>query len=343
MAPYVLFGTLPKILRQSFVVQQTVKPLGIYHNALYSNFTKNNLPPSDNEYGENSKKGKSWKILKTILPILAISITSSLAISLVLTLGAPEIDTDGKLLKDDFSDEPELRQYLKRTYREMKYYFKLLERPRMEKLLPDPLDHPYNQPKYTLVVELTDVLVHAEWTYSVGWRYKKRPLLEHFLEDLKDSYEIVLFTTEHGRTVFSLIDVIDPNNRIAFKLVGGATRFTGLSHVKELNKLNRDLKKVICIDWNAKRLKYNPENLLKVKRWIGNDDDTSLLDLAAFLKIITSSQIEDVRDVLKYYSKYNDPVEAFRRKQEMLIEELEKAAAKKGDRRRTQSGFKLFS
>lgn len=342
MVPYVLFGALSKLLRQSFVAQQTIKPLKAYHIALYSNFTKRNIPQFNKKHRERLNR-RSWTLLKTILPVLAIATTSSLGISLVLILGAPDIDVDGKLLKDDLSDKPVQKQYIIRTYRELKYYFKLLQKPHMEKLLPDPLDPPYNQPKYTLVVELTDVLVHAEWTYSVGWRYKKRPLLDHFLEDLKDSYEIVLYTTEQGRTVFSLIDVIDPNNRIAFKLVRGTTSFAGFSNVKELNKLNRDLKKVICIDWNAKRLKRNPDNLLKVKRWTGNDDDTSLLDLAAFLKTITSSQIEDVREVLKYYSKYNDPVEAFRRKQEMLIEELEKAAAKKGDPRRSHSGFKLFS
>lgn len=39
--------------------------------------------------------------------------------------------------------------------------------PTSPKLLPDPLKEPYYQPPYTLVLELTDVLLHPEW--SVGW------------------------------------------------------------------------------------------------------------------------------------------------------------------------------
>lgn len=36
--------------------------------------------------------------------------------------------------------------------------------PSSRKLLPDPLKEPYYQPPYTLVIELTGVLVHPDWT-----------------------------------------------------------------------------------------------------------------------------------------------------------------------------------
>ena len=36
--------------------------------------------------------------------------------------------------------------------------------PTSPKLLPDPLREPYYQPPYTLVLELTDVLLHPEWS-----------------------------------------------------------------------------------------------------------------------------------------------------------------------------------
>lgn len=41
---------------------------------------------------------------------------------------------------------------------------------------------------------------------------------------------------------------------------------------------------MIIIDWNDKSVKLNPENAFKLPRWTGNDDDTTLYDLAAFLK-----------------------------------------------------------
>jgi hypothetical protein len=42
----------------------------------------------------------------------------------------------------------------------------MIREPSREKLLPDPLTYPYIQPPYTLVLELTDVLVHPDWTVS---------------------------------------------------------------------------------------------------------------------------------------------------------------------------------
>lgn len=109
-------------------------------------------------------------------------------------------------------------------------------------------------------------------------------MLDYFLESLKDQYEIVIYTAEQGMTVFPLIEAIDPKNYIAYKLVRDATHFTGGHHVKSLNNLNRDLSKVICIDWNRNNLKFNPENLFCMKRWNGSDRDTSLYDVVTLLK-----------------------------------------------------------
>lgn len=104
---------------------------------------------------------------------------------------------------------------------------------------------PYYQPPYTLVLEMTDVLVHPDWTYQTGWRFKKRPGIERFLENLSGMYEIVIFTAEQGMTVFPIIEALDPNNIISYKLVRDATHFVDGHHVKDLSKLNRDLNKVI--------------------------------------------------------------------------------------------------
>lgn len=42
--------------------------------------------------------------------------------------------------------------------------FQLVQEPSRDKLLPDPVKHPYLQPPYTVILELTDVLVHPDWT-----------------------------------------------------------------------------------------------------------------------------------------------------------------------------------
>ena len=54
--------------------------------------------------------------------------------------------------------------------------------PAREVLLPDPLPAPYLQPKYTVVIEMKNVMVNPQWTYKTGYRFAKRPALDYFLD-----------------------------------------------------------------------------------------------------------------------------------------------------------------
>lgn len=80
------------------------------------------------------------------------------------TSGAPEVDREGNIIQDEFSDMILPLQYLYRTWKGMHDVNKMIQEPSREKLLPDPVKEPYFQPPYTLVMELRDVLVHPEWT-----------------------------------------------------------------------------------------------------------------------------------------------------------------------------------
>lgn len=126
----------------------------------------------------------------------------------------------------------------------MNYYQKMIQEPSRDKLLPDPLKPPYIQPPYTLILEMKDVLVHPDWTYQTGWRFKKRPGVDVFLQECAKHFEIVVFTAEQGMTVFPILDALDPNGYIMYRLVRDATHFIDGHHVKNLDNLNRDLKKV---------------------------------------------------------------------------------------------------
>lgn len=64
------------------------------------------------------------------------------------------------------------------------------------------------------------------------------------MEMLNGIYEIVIYTAELGMTVFPILEALDPNNLITYKLVRDATNFTDGHHVKDLSKLNRNLNKV---------------------------------------------------------------------------------------------------
>lgn len=83
---------------------------------------------------------------------------------LIHDLGKPERNADGTEIEDEFSNLPVVQQYVKRMWKSLTYYQKIIQEPSRDKLLPDPLKPPYVQPKYTLVLEMKDVLVHPDWT-----------------------------------------------------------------------------------------------------------------------------------------------------------------------------------
>ncbi|KAJ4448927.1 Mitochondrial import inner membrane translocase subunit TIM50-C, partial [Periplaneta americana] len=281
------------------------------------------LSGEDEDREEQKRRDASWKAMK--YSMIAFGATFGIVGSyMIYELGKPKRDENGHIVEDEFSQMPMVQQFFSRMWKEMDYYKRMIREPSREKLLPDPLTYPYIQPPYTLVLEMTDVLVHPDWTYKTGWRFKKRPGVDHFLEQVAPPlFEVVVFTAEQGMTVFPILDALDPNGYIMYRLVRDATHFVDGHHVKDLECLNRDLSKVIVIDWNSESLKFHPRNMLRLPRWKGNDDDQALWDLAVFLRTIASEKVDDVRNVLDYYHQFDNPVEAFRENQRKLLDQME--------------------
>ncbi|EDO35587.1 predicted protein, partial [Nematostella vectensis] len=192
--------------------------------------------------------------------------------------------------------------------------------PSSTKLLPDPLPEPYIQPPYTLILEMTDVLVHPEYDRKSGWRFRKRPGVEFFLNQLAPLFEIVVFTHEVGFSASPVIDGIDPHQMIMYRLFRDATKYIKGTHVKDLSGINRDLKKVIVIDCNKAATELNERNAIILKKWEGNPADTTLVDLLPLLQTIATSGVDDVRAVLDFYRQEDDIVAAFKRNQARLRE-----------------------
>ncbi|KAH8262588.1 hypothetical protein KR026_001247 [Drosophila bipectinata] len=238
----------------------------------------------------------------------------------VYELGKPDEDHRGPL-EDQFSHLPWLRQYVLRMWHSLQYYQKMVEEPLQGKLLPDVLPPPYIQPPYSLVLEIKDVLVHPDWTYQTGWRFKKRPGVDYFLQQCSRNFEIVVYTSEQGMMAFPLLDALDPYGYIKYRLVRGSTEVVEGQHIKNLDHLNRDLSRVIVVDCDAKATPLHPNNIFLMTQWLGNDDDVQLFDLTAFLQLLAEHQVTDVREVLQYYRQFDDPIEQFKDNQRRLQEQ----------------------
>ncbi|XP_051934131.1 mitochondrial import inner membrane translocase subunit TIM50 isoform X2 [Hippocampus zosterae] len=213
--------------------------------------------------------------------------------------------------------------------------------PTSPKLLPDPVKEPYYQPPYTLVLELTDVLLHPEWSLATGWRFKKRPGIDYLFQQLAPLYEIIIFTAETGMTAYPLIDGIDPQGFVLYRLFRDATRYMDGHHVKDVSCLNRDGSKVIVVDCKREAFRLQPFNGMALKKWDGNSDDRTLYDLAGFLKTIALSGVDDVRSVLENYAAEDDPIEAFKRRQAQLAQEEEQRVGERSQQKK--SGLSLGS
>lgn len=289
------------------------------------------------DQSREKEREKTWRALKLSFITFGVMVTS-MGGFLIWTWGSPETDQKGNLIPDEFSSMPLVQQYLYRTWRGLKDMNKMIQEPSREKLLPDPLKEPYIQPPYTLVLELRDVLVHPEWTYETGWRFKKRPGVEFLLHHCAPPlFEIVIYTNEQGFTAFPLIDHLDQNGYIWYRLFKDSTRYVDGKHIKDLNCLNRDLSKVICVDWDSDAVSC-PRNHLRLDRWDGNMNDQSLLELGFMLRTIAESEVSDVRDVIDYYRTFDNPLAAFR-ENHRKAQEQELVLSQKAEEEHHQRSF----
>ncbi|XP_028653296.1 mitochondrial import inner membrane translocase subunit TIM50 [Erpetoichthys calabaricus] len=310
-------GGLAQAILQDRLQQQRNQENSATSETTWSSGDSGQKKQEEKKQKENSAYAK--KIILRLAGLFGIGST----VTVVYIFGGSSTDEQGNRIPDEFDNDPPVFQQIRRTCKYFKDYRQMIIEPTSPKLLPDPLKEPYYQPPYTLVLELTDVLLHPEWSLVTGWRFKKRPGIEYLFQQLAPLYEIVIFTAETGMTAFPLIDSIDPHGFVMYRLFRDATRYVEGHHVKDVSCLNRDASKVIVIDCKKEAFSLQPFNGLALQKWDGSSEDRTLYDLAAFLKTIAISGVEDVRMVLENYALEKDPIEAFKKRQEQLAQEEE--------------------
>jgi len=196
--------------------------------------------------------------------------------------------------------------------------------PPSNRLLPDlqPIYREHTPFIRTLVLDLDHVLVYSKWTRERGWQTFKRPGVEKLFQQAWHlGYELVIFSDQMSAYVDPIMDKIDPNRDLClFRLYRDSTQFTGGlispgDYVKDLGKLNRDLKKVIYITANPNSI-MQKENSLLLSKWEGEPSDTALLDLIPFLTMLqqhTDPRSFDVREIIKTYEGH-EVVDTFKKR-----------------------------
>lgn len=214
---------------------------------------------------------------------------------------------------------PAMRWYAEQR-RQLEGEMKKYADPPSDRLLPDL--PPNVRHIKTLVLDLDDVLVQSQWTRGRGWRTFKRPGAEDFIKHMAQYYELVVYTSQLPTYADPILDRLDPNRMIQYRLYRDSTQYHNGRHVRDLSKLNRDMRQVLFVTADKDAYQLQPENAIKLsKEW--KEGDTMLLDLLPFLEAVVRTHVPDVRDVVTSYDGQDIPT-AFRDRMKRVQEEAER-------------------
>ena len=202
--------------------------------------------------------------------------------------------------------------------------------PSSDKLLPDlpPQMAAYTR---TLVVDLDETLIHSDWNRRTGWKVYKRPGAEEFIKQMAQYYEIVVYTHQLYTYADPIIERLDPERYVSFRLYKDSTLWKDGHHYRDLGKLNRDPAKVLFLTADPSA-STSAENTLPIRGYRATKEqggDTQLLDYMPFLEAIVRNQVQDVRAVVKSYQGTNIPDEFRARMQAMQSNLRSRGAAPK--------------
>ena len=121
---------------------------------------------------------------------------------------------------------------------------------------------------------MDETLVHFFFT-TISGMFFVRPNTFQFLNILNNYYEIITFTAGIKEYADNILDLLDQEGNIfKYRLYRQHITISGYSSYKDLEKLGRDISKVIIID-NLKENSYKqPDNGLFIKTWTSDVNDT---------------------------------------------------------------------
>ena len=171
-----------------------------------------------------------------------------------------------------------------------------------------------NKNKKTLILDLDETLVHSAFTpfsrksdiilnINIEGENKtlyvlKRPHVDKFLQELSSLYEIIIFTASISQYANPLLNQLDKNNYIKYRLFREHCTFTNGIYIKDLKILDRKLNNMIIIDNNPLSYDNNIDNGIPILSWYDNINDNELLKLLPLLKYMSSTNIQDVRTII---------------------------------------------
>ena len=173
--------------------------------------------------------------------------------------------------------------------------------------------------KKTLILDLDETLVHSSFApfeqsdivldvefesilYNIYVLI--RPGAIEFIKKVSKLYEVVIFTASISKYALPLLDIIDNDKNIQFKLTREHCTFLNGIYIKELKKLNRDLSDLIILDNSPLAYSFDNDNGLPIKAWYEDKNDNELDKVYTLLEFL--SKVKDVRNFIKKFVNNNE-------------------------------------
>ena len=168
--------------------------------------------------------------------------------------------------------------------------------------------------KKTLILDLDETLVHSAFTpfsrksdlmLTINFEGEnrllyvlKRPHVDEFLKELSNLYEIIIFTASISEYANPLLDLLDKQNYVKYRLFREHCTFDNGIYIKDLKIIDRKLNNMIIIDNNPLSYDNNVENGIPILSWYEDMNDNELLKLIPILKYMSNKNVYDVRYII---------------------------------------------
>ena len=173
--------------------------------------------------------------------------------------------------------------------------------------------------KKTLILDLDETLVHSspspfdkndivlEVEFD-GILYNIyvliRPGAENFIKKMSKFFEVVIFTASISKYASPLLDKLDKENKIKYRLYREHCTFLNGIYIKELKRLNRDLKDLIIVDNSPLAFAFDSENGLPIKSWYDDKNDNEFENISILLEFL--AKVNDVREYIYLFVENNE-------------------------------------
>ena len=169
--------------------------------------------------------------------------------------------------------------------------------------------------KPLIILDLDETLIHSEsmrdelavsYNYDYDFKFpnfgktfyytKKRPYLEQFLDYAFENFDVAIWTAageDYAKEIIRNIGILESSlnffytkDKCTIKLSLDYSDYYGVKNLNKLKKSGYDLDRVLIVDDIRETAVNNYGNLILIKPFTDNTDDTELLRLISYLQTI---------------------------------------------------------